>query len=403
MDRIEGSEDINERNKEILSNFYRDLQVGDDCGKARIYKNLQHLKKIAEFTDVDLDQASEDDIKDIVMWIKNRDLAQSTKRDYKVILKRFYKWMNGGEYPDKVGFVKTTEKRKDKKLPEDLLTEEDISKLIENANHPRDRALIHILYETGARIGEIIDLQIKDLKDTKHGMKIVINGKTGPRRLPLITSVPHLKTWMNTHPETNNPEAWLWVNVGNTNFGGKMQYRSILKMLNETSKRAGIEKDTNPHSLRHARATFLATKLTEAQLCEWFGLVQGSDQPQRYVHMSGRDIDSTYYKMHGIEEKEGEKKSILTPKECPRCGADVSPTSSYCDNCAQALDLSGTSFSEDDWEELKPDLSKELQKDAIKHSVLKDLEDSGVKKEIVKELKDDIKHLEAVKELDEEN
>ncbi|WP_394344768.1 hypothetical protein [Salinigranum halophilum] len=50
----------------------------------------------------------------------------------------------------------------------------------------------------------------------------------------------------------------------------------------------------NPHHFRHSRATHLANWLTEAQLCEWFGWVQGSNVPARYVHLSGRDIDNAY-------------------------------------------------------------------------------------------------------------
>lgn len=53
--------------------------------------------------------------------------------------------------------------RDDKKLPEELLTEEDVTKLIEAAQHPRDKALVFLLYESGCRIGELLNVKIKNV------------------------------------------------------------------------------------------------------------------------------------------------------------------------------------------------------------------------------------------------
>ncbi len=390
MERIEESEDISQRNKEILSDFYRDLQVGDECGRARIYKNLQHLKKVAENTDIDFGQASEEDVKDMVMWIKKRDIAQSTKRDYKVILKRFYKWLNDGEYPEKVSFINTTEKTKNKKLPSDMLTEEDVKEMMKSADHNRDEALISLLWETGARIGELIDLRVGDLEDNKHGLKVIISGKTGPRRLPLISSVPHLRSWLNSHPEGDNPEAWLWVNVGNTNHGGKMKYRSILKMLNKIGEKAGIEKKTNPHAFRHGRATYLSQRFTEAELCEWMGWVQGSDQAQRYVHLSGKSVDSKYARLHGIEEEKGKEKSKLAPKNCPRCETEVPPNGDFCYNCGQALSREATQQIEEDKEEVSKDFTRFARENP---ELLEDMEDFMEMVKLIRENEDILKDL----------
>lgn len=72
-------------------------------------------------------------------------------------------------------------------------------------------------------------------------------------------------------------------------------------------------------------------------MCEWFGWVQGSDRPATYVHLSGRNIDSKYDQMHGIETEEEPEKSKLSPKECSRCKAKNDPKASFCQNCGQAL------------------------------------------------------------------
>ena len=67
---------------------------------------------------------------------------------------------------------------------------------------------------------------------------------------------------------------------------------------------AGVDKPSNPHHYRHSRASYLANHMTEAQLCKYFGWVQGSDIPAKYVHLSGRDIDDAVDAMHGLVDPE---------------------------------------------------------------------------------------------------
>jgi len=355
------SQKITDRNKEILKEFYKDLK-SEGSEDSTIYTNLQHLKKLAEDRDFNLDEASEEQIRDLVIWINDGERAKSTKRSQKVILKRFYKWVNDGEYPEKVDFINTTEKTKNEKLPEDILDEEDIKTLIKNANHTRDKALISLLWETGARVGEIIDLEIGDFKDHKHGLKVVISGKTGARRLSLISSVPHIRSWFNSHPDGENLEAPAWVNIGNTNFGEKMSYKSILEMLKRTNERADLNKKVNPHAFRHGRATYLAQRFTEAELCEWMGWVQGSDQAQRYVHLSGSSVDSKYARLHGIEDEEKPEESQLSPIECPRCDEKNDPEAKFCYKCGQALKEFGPEV-EKETTKLTVDKAKEIASD----------------------------------------
>lgn len=335
--RIENG-DISAENKKLIKKYQRDLTV-QDYSNARIYKLLTYLKVIAEHIDYSFEEATEEDIKDTIAWINNRDLSDATRTDYRTLIKQFYKWLNDGEYPEKVKWISTTRKKSNNTLPKDVLTEEDIEKLIKNANNTRDKALISMLWETGARIGELIDLTIRDIEDHKHGKKVVIQGKTGARRIPLISSVPHLQTWLNNHPRAEEKDAPLWVNLptANNNPEKQMRYRTITKQLNKAAKDAGIDKPMNPHHFRHSRATYLASKFTESQLCEWFGWVQGSDRPQDYVHMSGRDIDGDYARLHGIEDEEEPEESQLAPEDCPRCGAKNDPNVSFCQNCGQAL------------------------------------------------------------------
>jgi len=117
-----------------------------------------------------------------------------------------------------------------------------------------------------------------------------------------------------------------------------ISYQMMWKTISRIGKEAGIKKRTNPHILRHSRATVLANYLTEAQMCEFFGWTQGSRMSRTYVHLSGRDIDKAINKIYGLEEEEDEKERTIQPQKCPRCGYINAPTDRYCGRCALILD-----------------------------------------------------------------
>jgi ribosomal protein L40E len=176
-----------------------------------------------------------------------------------------------------------------------------------------------------------------------------VNGKTGMRRLRIIASTPYLSTWMNNHPLKESPEAPLWIGIGTRNKNEIMTYSSINALLRKLGKRAGIKKRLNPHTFRHSRATYLANHLTEAQMNQLFGWVQGSDMPSTYVHLSGRDVDKALLKIYGLAKDEAEKEeSPLKPKKCVRCDETNPVTSKFCNRCGMVLDVETAMFVEDE-------------------------------------------------------
>ena len=136
-------------------------------------------------------------------------------------------------------------------------------------------------------------------------------GKTGMRRVRIISSVPQLSIWMDAHPRGNDPDAPLWINFQN---GGHLMYRSCLTMLSKVVNRSGIKKRVYPHLFRHSRATHLSKHLTESQLKQHLGWIQASKMASIYVHLSGRDVDDALLRLQGIEvpkEKRREFESIV--------------------------------------------------------------------------------------------
>lgn len=253
MNRIDESDQISPHNKDLLRDFKRDLTL-QDMSKAWIDKLLSHMKVIAEYLNFDrFEDLDIDDIKDLIEWIQGRDIAKATVRDYKQVIRRFWKWLNDGEHPPETAWISTGRQRKSSTLPKELLDRNEVEKLIDGCRNARDAALIALLWETGARIGELIDLTVGDIEDHENGRKVVVDGKTGPRRLLLVESVPHLNRWLSDHP---NPEksAPLWSKLRDGSEGVSYEYIRQ-KILGRAKSRAGIDKPVNPHHFRHSRAT----------------------------------------------------------------------------------------------------------------------------------------------------
>ncbi len=338
LSAITDSDGISEHNAQLLHDYHRD-RVLNGISAATQQKNLAYLKKVAEYaSDQPLDEMDKDDVKSLIEWLHGRDLADSTIETYKEITTLFWTWLNDGNEPDCVAWIESNGTSTTETLPKELLTKQDVQAQVDAAKNPRDKALISMLYETGARIGEVIDLTVGDIEDRKHGKKVVIKGKTGARRLPLVESVPHINTWLSQHPSPEKGTP-LWCKIQQGDPDEPLGYRYIReKILRKNMDRAEIDKPSNPHHYRHSRASHLANEMTEAQLCEWFGWVQGSDVPARYVHLSGRDIDNAYDQMHGLYEpdEDGDEPNIT---ECPRCEELNEADATFCMRCGQALDI----------------------------------------------------------------
>lgn len=336
LKRFNKTKDIN---KQTILKYY-DWLSANGLSIARIDKEMRILSNLSKFLNKKFENANKDDIISLVQTIEKQGYAEWTKCDYKVIIKKFYSWLRGlerKEYPLEVKWIKTTLKNKNNKLPDELLTKKEVQRMIDVADHPREKAFVSMLYESGCRIGEIATLQIKNITFDNLGCVIKVSGKTGDRRIRLVESTRFLARWISSHPNKNNPESPLWVGYGKKNSNRILCYNALVKNLKLLVKKAEIQKKVYPHLFRHSRATELASHLTEFQLKKMFGWSMSSDMASVYVNMSGRDIDDAILKLNGIKKEKKE----LEPLNCPRCHHTNPANADMCSECGQALDIKG--------------------------------------------------------------
>ena len=146
-------------------------------------------------------------------------------------------------------------------------------------------------------------------------------------------------------------------------------------MLGKLFAKAEIKKRFNPHMFRHSRATFLADHLTEFQMNQYFGWIQGSRMPSTYIHMNGKNIDASILQLNGMQNQETKKETIMKPKICSRCDTINTSESKFCCKCAGILDIQTAM-------ELQQKQEKEKERrnnsDALMDLLMKDKEIAGI-------------------------
>ncbi|MFO7872068.1 MAG: site-specific integrase [Candidatus Undinarchaeales archaeon] len=370
--RLKEDKKIPQKNKDLILEFKEDCEA-ENLSTCRVEFYLIRLRNIAKYLGKKFTKTTRKDLKKLVVYInKECDYTAKTKHDYKTAVKKFYRWMGKGDlfydgkHPgkrrDEDLWLTTTLKKNNRKLPQDMWSKKSIRKMVRDATRPMDKAVGSVIYESGTRAGEFLGIDIKHITWVKHGIKVFVQGKTGERKIKLIEGVSHLKNWLDNHPQKDNRNAPLWMNINNglkrrknestqeykRRTQKRLSYRGLRSLLQRMSANAGFGtirtnengneiyegKAVNPHIFRHSRATYDAKFLTDRQMCMKYGWSPGSKMPGKYSHLSGRDLDDVIDKQHGIETEEEKEERLI----CSRCGRENPEGSQFC-NCGMPLSL----------------------------------------------------------------
>jgi integrase len=279
------ADNIPRGDKDLIYDFENQM-FADGLGISRIAKYLASLKALYKLTSWSVLRITNKEIVELLACIERSDWKQWTKHDYKLALRKYLVFCKHEEIAKLIRLPKVT----NGKLPEELITPEHIEELLESARCTHDRAFIFCLWESGARIGELLSLRRKHVQFDSLGAVLIMDGKTGMRRVRLLEAATILDEWISDR--SFKQEDPIFPNT----------YRAYVKRLRTLSERAGIIKRIYPHLFRHSRATFLAGYLTEAQLCAYLGWTISSCMPRIYVHLNGHDIDEALTRVPALHK-----------------------------------------------------------------------------------------------------
>ncbi len=261
-----------------------------------------------------------------------------------------------------------------------LVTPHEFQTLMKIARSQRMKALLSLTYETGCRKAEIFSIRLKDIHLHEQYWTVLIEGKTGTRRIPIIASVPYLRAWLQIHPDRENENQALFVT---THKGGvqPMSPGSFNTGLHLLCDRAGIRR-LHPHQLRHTRLTELAEDgLGDTQLRSFAGWTPASNMPNRYIHLSGAGHVNAVLEAGGIEVEQETKEStpIIELARCPNCDKPIDPDWIQCPSCQFILNNKLGVKQHNELESMKAELeelkSNRTNIDELKKQILRELKE----------------------------
>ena len=215
-------------------------------------------------------------------------------------LKNFYLYLVSSGFLEKTPVMDIHVDRGEKKLPQ-ILTGREIELLLAqpacvDAKGYRDKAMLEVMYATGMRVTELINLDVDDV-NLDLGI-IKCNGTKKSRAIPLYPmALRALSMYMRDIRESmiaDPDETALFVNVG----GARMSRQGFWKILKHYQDTAHIEKEITPHTLRHSFAVHLLENGADVgSLQELMGHCDISST-QLYTQMVNQKIKNVYDKCH---------------------------------------------------------------------------------------------------------
>lgn len=270
-----------------------------------------------------------------------------TRNTYISTIKTFYKWLG---LLNVLGDLKPKNVSTNQNLtPSQLLTPEEVVLLANHMPTEENRVLTLTLYESAARIGEVLDLKIGDVefssvRDRENRPSLIATlhfgrSKGGLKKQPVVLSMfaADLKHWLEYHPYKDDQNAYIFFSVRNPK--AHIDKSVVWSNLKNAGKKAGIKKKVNPHWLRHSMLSYLANKRNyNEQLLMWRAGWKNTLMAKRYIHSGGEIEKKEYLRRQGFKIEEEEPEPIIKAKPCPHCSRLNPYTHMNCDFCGMPLD-----------------------------------------------------------------
>ena len=246
-------------NKELIDDFSDYLKIDKNYSKNTLESYIRDLRFFLEYTNKEVIDITKRDIDNYILHVLPMYNESSINRIIASI-KSFYKYLS--LFKGYVNISEDVESLKRKKTLPKYLSIEEVDKLldikIENAFDYRNKTILELLYSTGLRATELINLDIINIDTTN--MVVNVYGKGNKERIVPLSkiAVNYLDAYINMYRnmlfvKNQKPTDSLFLN----NHGNRMTRQGLYKIIGEVARKQGIEKEITPHVLRHSFATHM--------------------------------------------------------------------------------------------------------------------------------------------------
>lgn len=277
---------------EEFSNYLTEVK------KASTNTSLSYIRDLNQFdaylSENDLGgilEISKSNIDDYVAHLQQLGKSDSTVMRATASLKSFYNFLVQQGYLDQSPVHAEVKRRSEKYVPE-ILTVEEVDKLLsspkaKDAKGIRDKAVLELLYATGIRVTELINLNMTDVNTELGFIRCASDGHG--RMIPMYPAAAEaVRNYQRTARNmlvTNPAEKALFVNV----YGERLTRQGLWKIIKFYTKEAKINKEITPQTLRHSFAVHL--------------LENGADLKSVQEMLGHADISSTQVYVNIVKSK----------------------------------------------------------------------------------------------------
>lgn len=289
-----------------IEEFINSLKA-NNRSKSSIKNTRYALEQLNRFKP--LEEVTANDINEFIIYIREEHgYTEGTINNRKTYIKSFFKMNDLDVIVKRVKIPKIITNLN----PKDIMIASDIDLIIENLVHPKYKALVAVLWETGGRIEEVLSIEKEDdLIETDLGYRVTLFGdKTRQhnyayREILLSQSAPYVRDWILNNNKDSEYLFPIKSGVVRTTFTTLYE-----KLHNEF----GFKKPIHPHMFRHACATRLVREeVQESLIRRQMGWTPDSNMLAIYVHLASSEVYDYHAKKIKGEDKEAVSTKIKQP------------------------------------------------------------------------------------------
>lgn len=292
------------QNAEVIEIFEKYLVNDKKASANTLSSYMRDIRKYCDYLEIHTEEtivsASEDEVHEYIDYLRASGKSVATVSRNIASLKCLYTHLCIKQIVKVNPAMKLVPDKGAQKLPQ-ILTSKEVELLLDqpqciDAKGYRDKAMLELLYATGIRVTELIDLNIGDV-NLNAGV-VRCQSRNRERFIPLypaaVKAVSEYITLVRPQMIATPDEQSLFVNVS----GERMSRQGFWKIIKFYQKKAGIEKDITPHTLRHSFAAHLLENGADIHaIQEMLGHADISST-QVYSHLIKKQLKDVYNKAH---------------------------------------------------------------------------------------------------------
>ena len=321
-----------------------------DLSYVRRWRVFQTLLLVCNVVGKDLAECTREDINEVLAFMHSAYNSYESKetciKDIKHIWKTLFPEKDDKGRPDETVvpytvrhlFARTDKSRQ--KMRQDKLTWEEYEQLLDYFNSDsRMQAYLTLSLESLARPQELLYIRLGsvELFDNYAKLYIAEHGKEGTGLLQCIDTYPYLIKWLKEHPQRNNKNAFLFVNIGNTNTLKQLKPSNINRMIRKACKDLNINKPVTCYSLKRNGVTMRRLRGDSDMEIQHAARWTSIKQLKTYDLSSQDEAFKKELEKRGLIPQDSNVAGSLKAKKCMFCNTQAGFSENICPNCKRPL------------------------------------------------------------------